>query len=67
MTFSVNGTETLTYPRVEKDSLKGQFPFFRDWYLMLDMQLGGSWVGKLDPADLPVEMEIDWVKYYRRK
>ncbi len=65
--FSVNGKETLTYPRVDKDSLKGQFPFFRDWYLMLDMQLGGSWVGKLDPDDLPVEMEIDWVKYYRRK
>ena len=23
------------------------------------MQLGGSWVGTVDPADLPVEMEVD--------
>ena len=28
------------------------------------MQLGGQWVGDVDPNDLPVEMEIDWVRYY---
>ena len=28
------------------------------------MQLGGSWVGKVDPKELPVEMEIDRVKFY---
>lgn len=31
------------------------------------MQLGGQWVGEVDPADLPVEMEVDWVKYYKKK
>ena len=31
------------------------------------MQLGGSWVGTVDPADLPVEMEVDWVRYYQWK
>ena len=30
------------------------------------MQLGGSWVGGVDPQDLPVEMEIDWVRFYRK-
>ena len=32
---------------------------------LIDMQLGGSWVGAVDPSRLPVEMEIDWVKHYQ--
>ena len=28
------------------------------------MQLGGSWVGPVHPEELPVEMEIDWVRFY---
>jgi hypothetical protein len=31
------------------------------------MQLGGAWVGSVDPDDLPVEMEIDWVRNWVRK
>lgn len=62
--YFVNGTRTMSYPRIEELIDKGEFPFFHDWYLMLDMQLGGEWVGSIDPAQLPVEMEIDWVKYY---
>ena len=66
--FHVNGVRNFAYPRVEDipDSL-GQFPFFRPMYLLIDMQLGGSWVGETDPADLPVEMEVDWVRHYVRK
>ncbi len=65
--FYTNGIRTLSYPKVDSLLSKGQFPFDHDWFLMLDMQLGGRWVGRLDPNDLPVEMEIDWVKYYRQK
>ena len=51
---------------IETDK-EGQFPFVgKDFYLLLDMQLGGNWVGQVDPADLPVEMEIDWVRFYRK-
>ncbi|MCM1111213.1 MAG: glycoside hydrolase family 16 protein [Clostridium sp.] len=63
--FSVNGQTTMVYPRV--DSLgPEQFPFMTGQYLLLDMQLGGSWVGPVDKSDLPVEMEIDWVRHYTR-
>lgn len=65
--FTINGVETLNYPNIKELEDKDQFPFFHDWYLMLDMQLGGSWVGKITPSDLPVEMEIDWVRYFRIK
>lgn len=65
--FFVNGKQTHTYPRIETDK-PDQFPFNEgDHYLLLDMQLGGDWVGKIYDEDLPVEMEIDWVRFYKFK
>lgn len=61
--FFINDRRTFAYNRIETD-LEGQFPFDRPYYLLVDMQLGGRWVGEIDPEDVPVEMEIDWVRYY---
>ena len=62
--FYVNGIRNFSYPRINTDK-EEQFPYTDgEHYLLLDMQLGGSWVGKVEPADLPVEMEIDWVRFY---
>jgi len=63
LVFFVNNKKTFTYPKIAT-AAQGQFPFGVNHYLLLDMQLGGSWVGKIKDADLPVEMEIDWVKFY---
>ena len=54
------------YPRIQTKE-EGQFPFTQPFYLLIDMQLGGSWVGAVSPEDLPVEMEVDWVRFYQRK
>lgn len=60
LVFYINDNHTFTYPRIETDK-EGQFPFAdQEFYLLIDMQLGGSWVGEVDPNDLPVEMAIDW-------
>lgn len=64
LVFHVNGVKTFTYPRIETDK-KGQFPFDVPQYLLIDMQLGGTWVGEVDPTGLPVEMAIDWIKHYQ--
>src|SRR5699024_414116 len=65
LVFFVNGQKTFSYPKIENDK-KGQFPFDQhDFYLLIDMQLGGSWVGEVDTSDLPVKMEIDWVRFYK--
>lgn len=64
--FLINNVPTFTYPRIETE-LEGQFPFTSDFYLLIDMQLGGSWVGEVEPADLPVEMLVDRVRFYKRK
>lgn len=65
--FHINGCRTYIYrrdPTLGED--QGQFPFFRDQHLRIDQQLGGSWVGPVDSRDLPVEMEVEWVKHYLR-
>jgi hypothetical protein len=64
LSFYINDTHTLTYPRIKTDK-PGQFPFDRDYHLILDMQLG-DWVGEVNPAHLPVEMWIDWVRFYKK-
>lgn len=65
LSFYINDVHTFTYPRIETDK-EGQFPFNRPFYLLLDMQLGGSWVGRYNTKDLPVQMEIDWVRFYQK-
>ncbi|WP_297070048.1 glycoside hydrolase family 16 protein [uncultured Duncaniella sp.] len=65
VSFFINGIKTLTYPKIKDLTSKGEFPFFRDWYLMLNMQFLENENIKIEDKDLPVEMEVDWVKYYQ--
>jgi len=44
-----------------------QFPFGSPYYILMDMQIGGSWVGPADGSDLPVEMTVDWIRTYSLK
>ena len=66
LVFFINDSRTFAYPRIETE-MEGQFPFDKPYYLLIDMQLGGSWVGKVDTLDLPVEMRVDWVRYYTKE
>lgn len=68
LVLTVNGAKTLTYPRVPAKGDK-QWPFKQPFYIIMSMQIGGSWVGAGDPADknYPIAMEIDWVRVYERK
>lgn len=63
--FTVNGNPTLTYPRVPEAGF-AQWPFVKPFYLILSMQIGGTWVGNADPKDYPADLEIDWVRIYQR-
>ena len=62
----------LQYGKVEfrmklENGQQGAWPavWMTPFYLMIDMQLGGNWVGKVDETTLPVAMHVDWVKFYR--
>lgn len=64
LVFLVNGKATFTYPR-KTDVDPSQWPFDQPFYLLVDQQLGGNWVGKVDVNQLPVKMSIDWVRVYQ--
>ncbi len=64
--FYLDYARYMSYPKIDNGA-NNQFPYFKEWYLIMDMQLGGSWVGSVAPSQLPVEMEIDWVKYLEFK
>lgn len=67
--FYVNNRHTLTYPRLDDEFAVNnkQYPFDREFYLIIDMQLGASWMAPVDSNGLPIEMAIDWVRFYQRK
>ena len=64
--FYVNGEQTFSYARVPGKENLGQFPFNRPFMLRIDMQLGGSWVGKVEPFTKPIRMYVDWVRFYQK-
>ncbi|MGL4293154.1 MAG: glycoside hydrolase family 16 protein [Bacteroidales bacterium] len=66
LVFFVNDKKTFEYKKIDTD-LQGQFPFDTPYYILMDMQLGGNWVGSVNPSQLPVEMHIDWIRVYEKK
>lgn len=58
--FFVDGSRTKKYPRILTD-IPGQFPFNNlDFDLFIGIRLNKD----TDPAELPADMFIDWVRYY---
>jgi beta-glucanase (GH16 family) len=65
LVYSINGIETITYPKVAGGSTY-QWPFDQPFYLIIDQQLEGSWPGKVtNLKELPINMTVDWVKLYQ--
>ena len=66
LAFFINDKPTFTYRR-QPELGADQYPYDRPMYLLIDMQLGGSWVGRVNPEELPYRYEIDYVRFYQRK
>ena len=64
LVFFLNGKRTFNYPRFRQGE-NGQFPFSQhDFYLILDAQLGRDGSPSIDTTKLPVELRVDYVRYY---
>ena len=66
--FSVNGKNTLIYPKLP-DDIHGQWPYEKGGSaLYIDMQWSSNrWLKDIRPEELPAHMDIDWVKIYELK
>ena len=64
LVFFVNGQRTFNYPRFRQGA-NGQFPFSQnDFYMILDAQIGRDGSPYIDTTKLPVELRIDYVRFY---
>lgn len=63
--FFINDRPTFTYRR-QPEIGPEQFPYDRPMYLLIDMQLGAHWLGRINPRELPYRYEIDYVRFYKK-
>ncbi len=65
--FSINGKESARAYQNSED-IK-DWPFTRDFHVILNLAIGGTWGGTIDDTifDNPVEMKVDWVRMYQKK
>ena len=64
VSFLMDGRKTLT---VNADPNNPNWPFNKEnnpYYLLLDMQLGGDWVGDIGDIGDGVAMTVDYVRVY---
>ncbi|MGN0864526.1 MAG: family 16 glycosylhydrolase [Akkermansia sp.] len=64
ISFYMDGRETLRCPRQANNP---NWPFSKGnkrFYLLLDMQLGGNWVGTIGDLGEGAEMQLDYVRVY---
>jgi len=64
--FFVNNILQYTYTKSD-DADSKSWPFDQPFYLILNQSGGLGWPGKLDEADLPFYMHVDWVRVYQEK
>jgi beta-glucanase (GH16 family)/glycerophosphoryl diester phosphodiesterase len=67
--FMVNGKlyfETTKGQGQRNVSNKG-WPFDKPYFLILNLAIGGNWGGDIDDSIFPNEMEMDYVRIYKRR
>lgn len=65
ITIGVDGSNYFTYtnPKTGNTSI---WPFDRPQYLLLNLAVGGDLGGAVDDAMLPAELQVEYVRVYRR-
>lgn len=60
--------DSVIYTYAKTGDISAMWPFDQDFYLMLNVAVGGSWGGMwgIDESIFPAKMEIDYVRYYKR-
>lgn len=64
VTFFFDG---IQYHQLTPDDISPWAPFLEDFYLILNLAMGGNWPGPVDgTTELPQTLEVDYVRVYNR-
>lgn len=64
--FYVNNVLQYTYTK-QAGATSAQWPFDKPFYLILNQSGGAGWPGPITNADLPFDMQVDWVRVYKQE
>lgn len=66
--FYVDGVQT-GFKVAPENTTWEDWPFDKDFYVIFNLALGGTWGGTIDNSIFgsPVEMKVDWIRLYQRK
>jgi beta-glucanase (GH16 family) len=62
--FFIDDILYATFEKVPGDSVES-WPFDKPYYLIMNIAVGGTWGGVIDPATLPYAMEVTSIKVYQ--
>lgn len=62
--FYVNNVLQYTYTK-PANATSAQWPFDKPFYLILNQSGGAGWPGAINDADLPFNMNVDWIRVYK--
>jgi beta-glucanase (GH16 family) len=65
ITIGVNGSNYFQYVNPKNGDIR-QWPFNAPQYLLLNLAIGGDLGGAVNNAQLPAQMEVDYVRVYSR-
>jgi beta-glucanase (GH16 family) len=65
ITIGVNGLDYFTFTNPKNGNAQ-EWPFNAPQYLLLNLAMGGDLGGAINDAQLPAQMEVDYVRVYRR-
>ncbi|WP_209721783.1 glycoside hydrolase family 16 protein [Marmoricola sp. OAE513] len=65
LVYTFDGEEFATFTRAEVEEAGGVWPFGHDFYLVLNLAMGGGYPGPVAPDIEKQEFVIDWVRIYR--
>lgn len=67
VTWFIDSTQFYKYP--DPKTGPDKWPYFKDFYMILNIAVGGNWGGQqgVDDSIFPQQMLIDYVRVYQRK
>ncbi len=64
--FMIDDREIFKVEKEIGDTIN-EWPFDQPFYLLINLAVGGWYGGKIDDADFPYHLEVDYVRLYQRQ